>query len=385
MKFKLLIFILSLFLITPVLGDFNPITEYKVIKDFPINVLPNTTGYSSISFSSSHDTYIIINLSISNETDKKYKVGLGEWNVTYVLNNKIYEPDEISAGNFSDTFPIVADIYVLDVTFKPVYNVMPCNYNLTLDLYAEEIVTSTVVEDSEGRSSCGSGSSGEDFYNILIQENDRKNVYTNKVTSHIFRFNNIVVNTVDYTGLKNTGIIVSKVEVLKNTSTMVTSPASDVVYTNLNVWVGNLNCVSSNTIRDASITFEVDKLWISNNNIDPNTIKLVHYSNNIWTPLSTTKLSDSVYKTSITPDGFGNFAITGLKNNITEIQETVISTIIPTPQSTNDSVIIISEDKPLPLFLKIIMIIGSLGVLIVVYKYLKFVRGERNKLYRGKR
>ncbi len=66
-------------------------------------------------------------------------------------------------------------------------------------------------------------------------------------------------------------------------------------------------------ITEAKLKFLVDKSWIINNNIDPNSIKLYRWSNGVWLGLKTEKIgedSENLYFESITP-GFSYFAISG--------------------------------------------------------------------------
>ncbi|MEM5854612.1 MAG: PGF-pre-PGF domain-containing protein [Candidatus Aenigmatarchaeota archaeon] len=66
-------------------------------------------------------------------------------------------------------------------------------------------------------------------------------------------------------------------------------------------------------ISQAKIKFFVEKSWINENNIDPDTIALYRFSDNKWNKLTTTKLTEDsnyVYYEAETP-GFSYFAIAG--------------------------------------------------------------------------
>ncbi len=109
---------------------------------------------------------------------------------------------------------------------------------------------------------------------------------------------------------------------LKNTSSIVKEPAPGTVYKNLNIWVGNSGFSSSENLENASISFRVNRTWLSDNGIGENTITLYRYSNNTWNSLPTTltgKDEDYFYFSSETP-GFSPFAISGQEKNSQSIE-----------------------------------------------------------------
>lgn len=71
--------------------------------------------------------------------------------------------------------------------------------------------------------------------------------------------------------------------------------------------------LANTAIDSAKISFKVEKSWLISNNIDVNTIALNRYSNNIWTKLPTTLVSQdsTYYYFEATTPGFSTFAITG--------------------------------------------------------------------------
>ncbi len=71
--------------------------------------------------------------------------------------------------------------------------------------------------------------------------------------------------------------------------------------------------ISDININKTTIQFEVEKSWISSNNIDESTIALYRYDSNAWNKLESTKLSedkDSISYEAISP-GLSVFAISG--------------------------------------------------------------------------
>ena len=82
------------------------------------------------------------------------------------------------------------------------------------------------------------------------------------------------------------------------------------VYQYLNITPQNI--VESN-LGSVKLTFRVERTWITDNNIDENTVSLNRYHNGVWNELTTTKSSEDetyIYYQAETP-GFSIFVITG--------------------------------------------------------------------------
>ena len=208
------------------------------------------------------------------------------------------------------------------------------------------LVSSPIVKNDKettgggGGGGGGGGTSGEAFENILIQENDRQSVFKDNDVAYSFEMDGNIVRYVNFTSLTSSGTIVSKVEILNHTSAMVDVAAPDSVFKNLNIWLGNLGWASDRNIKDVTITFEVNRSWIQENNIDPDTLTLSRYTNDTgtptWLPLQTTLVAEEdevlVYMAVTSPDGFGNFAVVGV-----EIGSQPQSTPTPVVTSTGTS------------------------------------------------
>ncbi|APH38533.1 hypothetical protein BHR79_02865 [Methanohalophilus halophilus] len=165
---------------------------------------------------------------------------------------------------------------------------------------------------SSGGSSSGGGggaaSSGEPYANVELKMVDK--VYTAKdmQTEYDFAEFNGPVKTVAFTPTVNAGYVNVIVEVLKDTSTLVDTEPSGLVYRNLNIWTGSR--VYEDVIEDATISFSVNKTWLDENDVDSANIRLMRYTTE-WTELPTTVTEedeDKVYYTANT-EGFSNFAI----------------------------------------------------------------------------
>jgi len=162
----------------------------------------------------------------------------------------------------------------------------------------------------------GSGaSSGEDFANILISETERKYVNKDSKICYSFDSEGNIVRYINFTALTSAGRIAAKVEILKNTSTMVDHAPLGIVYKNLNIGVGNQGWATSRNIAYPTINFKVEKSWVSENNIDDSTIKMYRYSNGKWNQLDTSRIgekADYLYFEAETT-GFSPFVVTGKK------------------------------------------------------------------------
>jgi len=156
--------------------------------------------------------------------------------------------------------------------------------------------------------------------------------------SYIFHLDGNVVRYINFTGLTNSGTITSKVEILDHTSTLVDSTPPNIVYKNLNIWVGNLGWANPENIASPTINFFVEKSWVTENNIDNSTIRLNRYNDGEWNPLDTEKMGedeDNLYFEAQTPE-FTSFAITG-KLKQSEFVQPIATTYLESglmPQTT---------------------------------------------------
>ena len=164
-----------------------------------------------------------------------------------------------------------------------------------------------------GSSSGGTGASGEARENILITETEREYVYNGVEVCYSYDLEGNIVQYINFKGLINAGRIAAKVEILNNTSTLVDTTPTNKVYKNLNIFVGNSRWATSSNIANPTISFTVEKSWITDEKIDKSSIKMYRYSNGKWNELSTsyvTEEADCLHFKSETP-GFSPFAIAG--------------------------------------------------------------------------
>lgn len=137
-------------------------------------------------------------------------------------------------------------------------------------------------------------------------------IYKDVTTSYTSRKIDNPIVFINITGNTNGGEINVAVEMLRNTSSLVESPAPETVYKNVNIWVGTYGFATPANIKNAEIIFRVKKSWIEASNIDPDSINMMRYDNG-WQSLSTQKISENdayiYYKAST--NSFSPFAITG--------------------------------------------------------------------------
>jgi len=185
------------------------------------------------------------------------------------------------------------------------------------------------------------GTSGEAFENIECIETDREFVNKESAISYNYKFECNLVEFINFTALTSSGEIPAKVEILKNTSTLVDIPPPGIVFKNLNIWVGNYGWATEKNIKDTEIVFKVDRSWVSQNNIDESTITMYRYDGGAWYPLTTTKVRDDdsyLYFTAKTP-GFSPFSITSSSSSATAATDQIVEmdkepgTIAQTPAS----------------------------------------------------
>ena len=193
-----------------------------------------------------------------------------------------------------------------------------------LNVNAPDRTTFNIISNSNnggnsGKSSGGGGggggsTSGENFSNIEIKEKYDRFINKDITTSYIFKRTDPIIS-VNITGNINAGDVNVAVEVLRNTSSLVKEPALDIVYKNANIWVGTYGFATPTNIKHAEITFRVPKSWMKSNDIDPESITMMHYYG-MWESLPTKKIIETpewIYFEASTTR-FSPHAITGKRN-----------------------------------------------------------------------
>jgi PGF-pre-PGF domain-containing protein len=166
--------------------------------------------------------------------------------------------------------------------------------------------------------SSGGGSTSEDFHNILLKEIQREFVARDEQVCYHFVSEGNIISTINFTGMRTSGIIPARVEMLNNTSSLVNYAPLDMVYKNLNIWVGNLGWANPENIANATVDFKIEKLWVIRNNINESSIRMNRYEDGKWNILVTSLIGQDtqyLYFKSEIP-GFSNFVVTGKQEYI---------------------------------------------------------------------
>jgi len=186
---------------------------------------------------------------------------------------------------------------------------------------ASKTATINVLEEgrsggSSGGSSSGGGGGGgspEPAKNVEVKELSQVFITNGKAVKFDFAKNATCVVYVSFNAIKNAGKTTTIVEQLKNKSALVSELPEGEVYKSFNVWVGNSGYATSKNIENPLICFKVEKSWVLDNNINPDSIALNRYSDKKWAKLEVTPSGEDnkfLYFIADVP-GFSSFAITG--------------------------------------------------------------------------
>ena len=162
----------------------------------------------------------------------------------------------------------------------------------------------------------GAGGSPEPAKNVKSKELCQQFISNGKQICFKFMKGATSVDYVKFNSKKTAGKITTIVEDLKGKSSLTLSEPEDEIYKYINIWIGNGGFANSKNIENAVVGFRVSKEWITENNINTDTIVLQHFNENDWNSLPTKKLSENeeyIYFESETPS-FSPFAITAGKN-----------------------------------------------------------------------
>ena len=152
-------------------------------------------------------------------------------------------------------------------------------------------------------------------------------IFKDETTSYKFSNSKNPVKSINIIGNINAGEINVAVEVLRKTSTLVDTPASGIVYKNMNIWVGTYGFAVPKNIKEAKIEFIVNSEWLDENSIGD--VILYSYSDDVWQPLQTEKIEvvgENVYYRSTT-NHFSPFAISGVQKSEDNIKDTPVVSI----------------------------------------------------------
>lgn len=236
------------------------------------------------------------------------------------------------------------------------------------------IVPSVPGGGNSGGSSSGGGggggtTSGENISNIDVKESYELAIFKDILTS--YRFTN-ALNPIRYsniTGNVNAGLITTTVEVLKGTSSLVSSAAPGKVYKNVNILVGTRGFATPANLKESKIVFNVQNSWLTDNKIAAGQLKLLRWDGSKWITLDTNEIKKDATTTYFESgtDGFSSFAISG------------ITGITTTPEAAATSVPIVKgttalqpETSPTSwngiIYLLIVVVVGAAAYFFIIRK-----------------
>ncbi len=159
---------------------------------------------------------------------------------------------------------------------------------------------------------------------ITIAENgvSSVNVQTEQAIAVNFEDNQLIkkITISTSTAIDNVVVQAQKISVKPQAVSEPSTVVSGVVvshYLDITVTPTGENVVS---VENANIEFKVEKSWLTDNNIDPTTVKLLRYTTT-WTELPTAYVSEDAtyrYYTATTP-GFSTFAVVGATLPISQL------------------------------------------------------------------
>ncbi|WP_129596569.1 PGF-pre-PGF domain-containing protein [Methanohalophilus profundi] len=189
-------------------------------------------------------------------------------------------------GNAGDT----TAIYPEDIDMANTANLhgSVLSTNKTVDINNEK-TTVPSEDDSSGNGGSGGGgggATGEEFENIASKHAQVSKVAAGEDVRYEFSEDDNAIMTIQFKSLTNEGQTKTSIEVLKDTSALVDSPALGKVYQNMNIWVGNV-AFDEDDMEDPVVGFGVSKEWISDNDVEPSSVVLCRYNDGEWTQLPT--------------------------------------------------------------------------------------------------
>ena len=344
----------------------------------------NTVWYNDTFYiAGDNETPVISNVSIDDSTpfvDDSVIVkvntsdNIGILNVT-AYNGSISSPVELildTGGNYTGTLIANSGINALNVSATDASGNTAWNNSTIYEAQNKPAGSN----NKKGSSGGGGGSAtGEDYSNIKFKDFSIRSVKAEIPTIYNFEEKGNPVDDINLISSRNSGQVKLIIEILKNTSTLTNKAPKGTVYMNLNIWAGSSGF--ENHIRNSSVTFKVEKDWVTQEDIDIENVRMEVFEEGEWIALPTEYI-DPVgnyvhFKTATVNYLNSPFVITGskIKSNIkneNDIAETSNSNTQKT--DVNESVSNVSEkteknalgpqkimDKMLPAWILIIAFI----------------------------
>ncbi len=188
---------------------------------------------------------------------------------------------------------------------------------------------------SGSSSSSGStGSSPEPQSNVQVKEISQAFVASGKTVKFDFPKNATCVVYVSFDAKKTFGKATTVAEQLKGKSTLVSGSPLGEVYKFFNVWVGNGGIATSKNIENSVVCFKVEKSWVKDKNINPDSITFNRYNDKKWEqfPVSLSGEDNKFQYFTAKTSGFSSFAITG---TVKPSEEAVTKIEVDYPETIN--------------------------------------------------
>lgn len=198
-----------------------------------------------------------------------------------------------------------------------------------------EVPVNSISGGSSGSGTGGGGggvSSGESPENIELYETRDAELVAGVPVTYRFTTPQLAVYELVITANISAGPTSAKIEHLKGTSRLVTSPPPGAIYKNENIWLGSSGFAVPTNIREAIVRFRINNSWISGENIDANKISMMRRDGNQWVSLDTNQArkDDNFTYYEAQTNSFSPFAISGVKTALTEMQVTSTPGVKPT-------------------------------------------------------
>jgi PGF-pre-PGF domain-containing protein len=243
----------------------------------------------------------------SNDTDEwKLNIVVPSQSTTHLRWDNASLPED-------EDFTIVADGSKTDMNSNDMIEFSSGAHEITIHM--GDIPTSPAPSNPSGGNSGGGGggATGEAFENIASKHAQVNKVAAGENVRYEFAEDDNAVMAIQFKSLTNEGQTKTSIEILKDTSALVDSPAPGKVYQNMNIWVGNV-AFDEDDMDDPVVGFRVSKEWISDNDVEPSSVVLCRYHDGEWTSLTTEAIDENenyfIYE-SETP-GFSPFAISAV-------------------------------------------------------------------------
>ena len=257
-----------------------------------------------------------------------------------------------------DVLPSITSTPVATATPIPIATATPIPIATATPI---PIATTGSGGGNSGGSSSGGGSGGtaEPYENIYKYEIQEHAVFTTPV-SFKYLTPELAIYDVLVTSMQN-DIASLRIEVLKDTSRLVGTPAPGIVYKNINAWI------DYKRIKNATIRFKVENSWMSNNGISDNNIKMLKWDNNSkeWIELMTNVLNkdDNYTYVESQTDSFSSFAIGYIKDeNVSTNSSSPVNLAVDAREVEAENVPIDTENPKAPGFESILSIISILSI-----------------------